>query len=168
MCGIHSLTSGLVVIALLICVESASVTPTSGQEQAAESTQPPKPLPDGTIGATVPSFFCHVVTGPLKNKSVCYVCRNGDRPVVMVILRRVSPEAGDLLRRIQQIVDQHRADGVRAFGVYVNDNTSRSVSRVQTFAFDGRVKLPLTICFRFATARTIRRFSYNTTVTAAS
>ena len=39
----------------------------------------------GKVGDEVPSFYVRTVTGPLAGKSVCYVCRHGDRPVAMVL-----------------------------------------------------------------------------------
>ena len=44
------------------------------------------------VGEYVPTFYSRAVTGPLMNKSICYVCRNGARPVVMILMRRVEPE----------------------------------------------------------------------------
>ena len=56
-------------------------------EPAAES----KPLISGlAAGKEVPSFFVRAITGPQMNRSVCFVCRNGDRPVVMVMMRRLE------------------------------------------------------------------------------
>src|SRR4051812_14009141 len=78
------------------------------------------PLKSGLqVGEAVPQFYVRAVTGPLKNKSVCYVCRNGDRPVIMLLARKVTPEVTKLLKEVDQLVDSHRADGLRGFGVFV-------------------------------------------------
>ena len=55
--------------------------------------------------AVIPEFHSRVVTGPLMNKSVCFVCRNGARPVVMVFVRSMTPEVQRLLRNVDRIVD---------------------------------------------------------------
>ena len=96
-------------------------------------------------GAYVPTFYARVVTGPLMNKSVCYVCRNGSRPVVMVVMRRTDADLGLLLRNIERIVDRRRARGVRCVGVLISKEPFKSVSQVQTFAFDAKLKMPLTV-----------------------
>jgi len=97
------------------------------------------------IGEYVPTFYSRVVTGPLMNRSVCYVCRNGQRPVVMVFLREVGKESVPLLKQIDDLVDDHRAEGLRSFGVYVCDDPSEAVPVVQTFSFDNKLSLPLTV-----------------------
>lgn len=97
------------------------------------------------VGETVPTFYSRVVTGPLMNKSVCYVCRNGNRPVIMLLLREVNPKIRPLLRNIDRICERRRAAGVRSFGVLLSDDPFRSISAVQTFAFNARVEMPLTV-----------------------
>lgn len=97
------------------------------------------------VGDTVPTFYSRVVTGPLMNRSVCYVCRNGNRPVIMVLLREVNPKIRPLLRNIDRIIERRRGAGVRSFGVLLSDDPFRSISTVQTFAFNARVEMPLTV-----------------------
>lgn len=105
-----------------------------------------KPLDSGLeTGAYVPTFYSRVVTGPLMNKSMCYVCRNGRRPVVMVLVRDLKPEHRSLMRNLDRLTDIHRADGFRGFGVMISDNPFGSISKVQTFAFNHKVSLPLTV-----------------------
>ena len=51
---------------------------------AAEPIAEQKLLTSGpAAGKEGPSFFVRAITGPQMNRSVCFVCRNGDRPVVM-------------------------------------------------------------------------------------
>ncbi|HEY2251392.1 MAG TPA: hypothetical protein VGH74_10045, partial [Planctomycetaceae bacterium] len=58
-----------------------------------------EPLQSGLkVGEKVHTFYVRAITGPLKNKSVCYVCRNGDRPVVMFFVRRITPQLKKLLK----------------------------------------------------------------------
>ncbi|MEX1230878.1 MAG: hypothetical protein WEB58_11610 [Planctomycetaceae bacterium] len=97
------------------------------------------------VGDDVPYFYVRAVTGPMMNRSVCYVCRNGQRPVVMVLMRKLSPSARDLLVEIDRVVNKSRAHGLRCFGVLVSEEPMHDVSRVQTFAFDGKIEMPLTI-----------------------
>ena len=97
------------------------------------------------VGERVPQFFVRAVTGPLMNKSVCYVCRNGDRPVVMVLMRDVVEGVPTLLKELDQCVDQHRAVGLRGFGVLLTENQRTAISKLQTMAFDNQLSLPLTV-----------------------
>jgi hypothetical protein len=101
----------------------------------------PTAVPDGEV----PSFYVRAVTGPLAGKSVCYVCRNGDRPVVIVMLRDLSPEATSLLKELDQAVNRNRASGLRCFAVLFSDKPQRDSARLQTLAFDEKIELPLTI-----------------------
>jgi len=95
--------------------------------------------------AAVPSFYVRAVTGPLAGKSVCYVCRNGDRPVVVVLLRELGPDIAALLKDLDRTVNQHRADGLRCFAVMLTDTPQRDSARLQTLAFDEKIDLPLTL-----------------------
>lgn len=97
------------------------------------------------IGERVPQFFVRAVTGPLSNKSVCYVCRNGDRPVAMVFLRDIVAGTPDLLKQLDQSVDQHRAEGLRGFCVLLSENQRSATSQLQTLSFDNQLSLPLTV-----------------------
>lgn len=96
-------------------------------------------------GEAVPFFYSRVVTGPLMNRSVCFVCRNGNRPVVMLLMRNLKPELVPLMKSIDKLVNGNRAVGLRSFGVMIADEPFNAVSTVQTFAFNSKIKLPLTV-----------------------
>jgi len=97
-------------------------------------------------GDYVPTFYSRVVTGPLMNKTVCYVCRNGQRPVVAVFVRSMEPKKLKLLlRNIDRVVDRNRDVGLRSFGVLLCDNPFRNVSTVQTFSFNNKIAMPITV-----------------------
>ncbi|MBS0205729.1 MAG: hypothetical protein JSS49_22740 [Planctomycetes bacterium] len=100
---------------------------------------------NATSGTEVPSFYVRAVTGPLAGKSVCYVCRNGDRPVVIVFLRDLGPDVTALLKDLDRTVDRHRADGLRCFAVLLTETPQRDSARLQTLAFDEKIELPLTV-----------------------
>jgi hypothetical protein len=97
------------------------------------------------VSNEVPSFYVRAVTGPLAGKSVCYVCRNGDRPVVIVLLRELGPETTELLKDLDRTVNRHRADGLRCFAVLLSETAQRDSARLQTLAFDEKIELPLTV-----------------------
>lgn len=97
------------------------------------------------VGEYVPTFYSRAVTGPLMNKSVCYVCRNGQRPVVAVYVRRFEPKLKSLLQNIDRVVDRNRVIGLRSFGVKLGEDPFRDVSAVQTFSFNNKIAMPLTV-----------------------
>jgi hypothetical protein len=115
-------------------------------EPAGSTAAPNAPLQSGLkVGDRVPTFYVRAVTGPLKNKSVCYVCRNGDRPVAMLFVRKITPELTRLLKGIDDEVDRHRAAGLRSFAVFLAGENEELLPQVQTLAFDEKINLPLTI-----------------------
>ncbi len=120
----------------LIAVPALSIAADTGSDGVLESG--PK------SGATIHSFFVRAVTGPHRNRSVCYVCRYGSRPVVMVFVQKVDRKLPALLKAVDKIVDKNRATGLRSFGVLVTDESSRAVPVLQTMAFDERIRMPLT------------------------
>lgn len=95
-------------------------------------------------GSTIHQFFVRAVTGPHRNRSVCYVCRYGSRPVVMVLIQKPDPKIATLLKAIDELVDHNRISGLRSFGVLVTDESARAVPILQTMAFDERIQMPLT------------------------
>ena len=97
------------------------------------------------VGNRVSTFYVRAVTGSLKGKSVCYVCRNGDRPVVMLFVRRVTPELKGLLKGIDAEVDRGRAEGLRSFAVFLPTESNDLYPQIQTLAFDEKIEMPLTI-----------------------
>lgn len=108
-------------------------------------------LPESlNLPVEVPSFYIRTVTGPLRNRSVCYTCRFGARPVVMVALHRPHPRVGLLMRNIDRLTDQGRERGVRSFAVWISESNQRAVSNCQTFAFNERIRMPMGIIDREA------------------
>jgi hypothetical protein len=139
--------------ALCVCLAAVSCLALSGRvarvapadDGAAAAARRPSLQSGRQVGESVPEFHSRVVTGPLRNRSVCYVCRNGGRPVVMLLLRRVGPEIEPLLRDIDRLVDANRAAGLRSFAVVLCDEPGRAAPEVQTFAFDHKIDTPLSV-----------------------
>ena len=103
-----------------------------------------KPFRSGPeAGQEVPSFFVRAVTGPQANRSVCFVCRNGDRPVVMIVLRRLDSGTSHLLKSVDEVVDRRRADGLRAFAVMLSNEPAKVSPNLQTISFEEKLSLPL-------------------------
>ncbi len=128
--------------ALLIGGTAAdAVEPTIGAENATATM-----LDSGLeLGEYVPTFYSRAVTGPLMNKSVCYVCRNGQRPVVAVFVRSFEPKLKSLLQNIDRVVDRNRLIGLRSFSVKLGSDPFRNISAVQTFSFNNKIAMPFTV-----------------------
>lgn len=140
---LKTVAAGFFATALLLVI--AGLGP-AGKTLADEDSPRTRPLSESgpKAGATIHPFFVRAVTGPHRNRSVCYVCRYGARPVVMVIIQKVDPKIGDLLTSIDELIDENRVSGLRGFGVLVTDESSRAVPILQTIAFDEKVHMPLT------------------------
>ncbi|NQV23714.1 MAG: hypothetical protein HQ518_05030 [Rhodopirellula sp.] len=123
------------------CEESAAAS-TAKVASSAESRRTLQSGPEA--GSTIHQFFVRAVTGPHRNRSVCYVCRYGNRPVVMVLIQQSDPNLAVMLKAIDAIVDDNRVSGLRSFGVLVTDDSARAVPILQTMAFDEQIRMPLT------------------------
>ena len=99
------------------------------------------------------------------NKSVCYVCRNGQRTVVMILLRRIDAELKPLLKKIDRLVDRNRAAGLRSFGVLISDQSTKATSAVQTFAFNNKISIPLAVAGKNAAATGNQNLSPDAAIT---
>ncbi len=144
--GLFVLGSFLTNPETLAFAEELSSQTKDGLSGKTSRTSPQTPLDSGRkVGDYVPTFYTRAVTGPLMNRSVCYVCRNGQRPVVMVLLQKLGPDVKPLLKQMDTLVDDHRAQGLRSFGVYVSNDPTKAISAVQTFSFDHKISIPLTV-----------------------
>lgn len=135
-------------IAVAVCLIAASfISGGLAQTKFDETAAVVKSLGTTTaqVGDEVASFYVRAVTGPLAGKSVCYVCRHGDRPVVMVLVRNLGTDVAALLKELDGCVNRHRADGLRCFAVLVTGTPQREAPRLQTLSFDEKLELPLTL-----------------------
>ncbi len=108
------------------------------QAPAGEEVRPP-------AGQEVPAFFVRDVTSSRPHRAVCLVCRYGDRPVVLLALRTLNPRVVQLLRRVDRLVDQHRAAGLRGFAVFLDGELPQWQPRLYTLARRHKLQLPLVL-----------------------
>ena len=125
----------------------------------------PKLASGPEIGSNVSSFYVRAVTGPHAGKSVCYVCRNGDRPVAMIFLRDVGADAARLLKQIDRFVNEHRAEGLRCFVVLLTEKSQADSARLQTLSFDEKLAIPLTVTTDASLNDSTRRIAPDAEVT---
>ncbi len=97
------------------------------------------------VGQEVPAFFVRDVTSSRPHRAVCLVCRYGDRPVVLLAVRKLNPRVVQLLQRIDRLVDQHRAAGLRGFAVFLGGELPQWQPRLYTLARRQKLKLPLVL-----------------------
>ena len=72
------------------------------------------------VGDTVGAFTVTKVAGNPDDgvdagKSLCYRCKMGQRPVVMVFARTADPKLAKLLKKIEEEVEEHQADKLTSF-----------------------------------------------------
>jgi hypothetical protein len=97
------------------------------------------------VGSTVPAFYVRQVNGPRPNLARCLVCRNGDRPVVMVCTRKLDAQVADLLEAVDRSVDAHRAQGLRAFALFLDGDAEQLQPVLVTLARQRSLTIPLAL-----------------------
>lgn len=118
---------------------------------AANTTDEPSGLkkPSGCeIGADVPAFYVRDITSNHPNLAVCLVCKNGDRPVVLISVRKVDQQVERLLEAVDRTVDSHRAEGLRGFAIFLPTDAKELKdlpSKLMTLARDRSLSLSLSI-----------------------
>ena len=110
-------------------------------------------------GELVPTFFSRPTQGQFLNQSICLVCRNGDRPVVMVVSRKLTADLKLFLRNLDRLVDRHRKSGLKSFGVFLAEKPFLATSQVQTFLFNHQINMPFTVGSETVAADTCLKIS---------
>lgn len=106
------------------------------------------------VGAEVPPFYVREITSDHPNLAVCLVCKNGDRPSVLVSVRKINQQVERLLAAVDRTVDSHRAEGLRGFAIFLPADAKdlkELPARLTTLARDRNLSLPLTIPVESAT-----------------
>ena len=72
------------------------------------------------VGDSVGAFTVTKVTGNADDgvddgKSLCYRCKMGQRPVVMVFARSADEKLAKLLKKIEEEVEEHQSDKLTSF-----------------------------------------------------
>jgi hypothetical protein len=106
------------------------------------------------IGAEVPPFYVREITGDHPNLAVCLVCKNGDRPSVLISVRKTDSQVERLLSAIDRAIDSHRAEGLRGFAIFLPADAKglkELPAQLTTLARARNLSLPLTIPVESAT-----------------
>ena len=99
-----------------LCVLSLAVALASAGSLVAGEKVKSGPKPGEPIGA----FYVTKVAGAAddgveEGKNLCYRCRNGSRPQVMVFTRSTDPIVVDLVKKLDVAVKQHEDSQLRTF-----------------------------------------------------
>ena len=114
----------LMAVALVLGVAvTASAEVTSGP-QAGDS-----------VGAfTVTKVAGNADDGVEAGKSLCYRCRMGARPVVMVFARTADPKLAKLLKKIEEEVEEHQAEKLMSFVNMIGTDADSLKKATEEFA----------------------------------
>lgn len=94
-------------------------------------------------GTKVPRFPVKAATGPDQGKTVCYVCKSGARPSVIVFTRKLTP---DLLAAVKLLDGEVRGSKERsALLVLLDDNTRANAKRLADLAVKEMLQIPLAV-----------------------
>ena len=97
------------------------------------------------IGESVAPFNVVDVTGPAAGEKLCYRCRYGNKPVVSVFARKLTPEVAALTKGIDGVVGDNAAKKMAAFVVLMTDTPEESEAGLKTVAKEQGIKhTPLT------------------------
>jgi hypothetical protein len=97
------------------------------------------------VGVEVPSFFVREVASERPNLATCLVCRYGNRPVVLVCVRKLDAQAEKLLLAIDQAVDDGRGMGLKGFAIFLTEKPAEVQPRLMALVRQRGVTIPLTI-----------------------
>jgi len=97
------------------------------------------------VGSSVAPFNVVDVTGPEAGNKLCYRCRYGNRPVVSIFARKMTPEVAALTKEIDGVVGSNSEKKMAAFVVMLTDQPESAESTLKTVAKDQGIKnTPLT------------------------
>lgn len=96
-------------------------------------------------GAEVPSFYVREVTSRRPYLATCLVCRYGSRPVVLLCVRTLNNEVGDLIERVDRAVDAGRGVGLRGFAIFTEGENAELQPQLATLARRRKTSLPLVL-----------------------
>lgn len=96
-------------------------------------------------GEFVPAFTVSDITGPSKGKDLCYRCQYGNRPVVSIFAREMTPEVAQLAKAIDGQVEKNKDARMAAFLVLLSDAPDKAKPVLEETAAKAMIKnVPLT------------------------
>ena len=99
------------------------------------------------VGQRVPAFHVQDVTGPAKDRGkICYRCQYGNRPVVSIFAREMTPEVAKLVKEIDGVVGKNQDKKMAAFVVLMTEDPDTAESGLKKVATEQKIQhTPLTV-----------------------
>jgi hypothetical protein len=78
--------------------------------------------------------------GVEQGENLCYRCRNGSRPQVVVFTRSTSPKVAELVQKLDAAVTEHEAAKLRVFVNLLGDDKEALTKQAKKFASKSEAK----------------------------
>ena len=97
-------------------------------------------------GDRPPAYNVKDCTGPNEGTSLCYRCKYGDRPVVNIFARELTPEVVSLVKKIDSVVGANEEKKMAAFVTLLTDDPDKDEAKLKEIAKkEGLKNVPLTV-----------------------
>ena len=98
-------------------------------------------------GDDIPAYNVRDVTGPSEGKTLCYRCKFGDRPVVNIFAREMTPQVVALVKEIDGIVGKNEEKKMAAFVTLLTNDPDKDEAKLKEIAKNegGLKNVPLTV-----------------------
>jgi hypothetical protein len=94
-----------------------------------------------SIGAFYVTKLCGAEDdGVDAGKNLCYRCKNGSRPQVMVFTRSAGPKVAQLVRKLDKAVAKHEDSQLRVFVNFMGEDKDDLVETAKKFAAKSKAK----------------------------
>ena len=103
-----------------------------------------KPTAEVQVTSTAP-FKVLDVTGPAKGQELCYICRYGGRPSLVVFTRTTSGHFPAIAKAVDTFVAENRAQRAAGFIVLLGERNATNQAALAALAKEHGLALPLTI-----------------------
>lgn len=98
------------------------------------------------VGDKPPAYDVFDCTGPNEGKKLCYRCKYGDRPVVNIFAREMTPEVVALVKKIDGVVGQNEEKKMAAFVTLLTNDPDKDEAKLKEIAKkEGLKNTPLTV-----------------------
>jgi len=103
-----------------------------------------KPAEPAALTRTAP-FNVLDVTGPAAGQQLCYICRYGGRPSLVVFTRTTEGHFPEVAAAVDKLVQAHKDARLTGFVVLLGENTKANRERLAGLAKEHGLTVPLTI-----------------------
>lgn len=91
-------------------------------------------------------FLVKDVTGPNKDKSLCYRCKFGGRPVAAIFTREINDDLAGLVKKLDEAVVKNEDKQLKSFVVLLTNDPDADEKKLEAIAKKHEIKsVPLTM-----------------------